>query len=183
MKRVLLLGDSIRMSYQPVVTQSLKGEAEVCGPEDNGRFAKYTLACLQDWLDLFGAPDIVHWNNGIWDCGQRKESMSPLTTLGEYLLDMRRIYQALADTGATVLLATTTPVRDGAEGRTNAIIAEYNQALLNEFANGEAIIHDLHGFVWPEKEVWIRGDDRLHLSEAGIERVGRKVVDFIRNWL
>ena len=33
--KVLLLGDSIRMSYQPLVGQLLVGRASVVGPADN----------------------------------------------------------------------------------------------------------------------------------------------------
>ena len=45
MKKVVLLGDSIRLGYQPYLTELLKGRAEVGGIEDNGRFSLYT-ACL-----------------------------------------------------------------------------------------------------------------------------------------
>ena len=43
MKNVLLLGDSIRMGYEPHVRRKLEGRAEVFGPNENGRFALYTL--------------------------------------------------------------------------------------------------------------------------------------------
>ena len=45
--RVLLLGDSIRGSYQPMVSEMLSGEADVVAPAENGQFALYTLACLK----------------------------------------------------------------------------------------------------------------------------------------
>ncbi len=44
--KVLLLGDSIRMSYQPLVAEILTGRAEVVGPADNCQFALYTLSSL-----------------------------------------------------------------------------------------------------------------------------------------
>ena len=34
-RRGLLLGDSIRMSYQPIVAKKLAPVAEVVGPQDN----------------------------------------------------------------------------------------------------------------------------------------------------
>ena len=52
MKKILLLGDSIRLNYMPMVCKNLYGRAEVYGPEDNCRYAKYTLWCLSDWLQL-----------------------------------------------------------------------------------------------------------------------------------
>lgn len=43
MKRVLLLGDSIRMGYDSMVKELLSDKYEVFFPEDNGRFSSYTL--------------------------------------------------------------------------------------------------------------------------------------------
>ena len=54
MKKVMLLGDSIRLSYQPAVQQKLAGAAEVWGPADNCRFAKYTLWETAAWLGQCG---------------------------------------------------------------------------------------------------------------------------------
>ena len=42
--KVLLLGDSIRMSYQPLVAQLLEGRATVVGPADNCQYSLYTLS-------------------------------------------------------------------------------------------------------------------------------------------
>ncbi|MDP6380967.1 MAG: SGNH/GDSL hydrolase family protein, partial [Phycisphaerae bacterium] len=61
--RVLLLGDSIRMSYAPVVAEALEGVADVVSPEDNGAHTLYTLYRLEAWLaQAGGTPDVIHWN-------------------------------------------------------------------------------------------------------------------------
>ncbi len=39
--KILLLGDSIRKSYQLSVAEKLAGVAEVVGPEDNCQFSTY----------------------------------------------------------------------------------------------------------------------------------------------
>ena len=69
MKNILLLGDSIRMGYDSFVRNKLLGRANVFYPEDNGRYALYTLRALSDWKGALSLPeiDIVHWNNGLWD--------------------------------------------------------------------------------------------------------------------
>lgn len=67
MKRVLLLGDSISMGYREYVRELLAEEADVQYMEENGRFAKYTMWAANQWIRSNGAPDIVHWNNGVWD--------------------------------------------------------------------------------------------------------------------
>ena len=71
-KKILLIGDSIRMGYCRFVRELMQGEAEVFYPEDNCRFAQYTLRGLQDWqaqLGLWNGVDLIHWNNGLWDVG------------------------------------------------------------------------------------------------------------------
>jgi hypothetical protein len=44
--KVLLLGDSIRMSYQRYVARLLEGKETVVGPADNCQYALYTLSSL-----------------------------------------------------------------------------------------------------------------------------------------
>jgi len=61
MSRILLLGDSIRMSYQPHVARLLAGRA------DNGQYDRYIHDSLDRWAKDMGKPDIVHWNHGIHD--------------------------------------------------------------------------------------------------------------------
>ena len=69
MKNLLLLGDSIRMGYDSFVKEKLAERVNVYFPEDNGRFAQYTLRTLSDWKNQLALPEIhvVHWNNGLWD--------------------------------------------------------------------------------------------------------------------
>jgi lysophospholipase L1-like esterase len=67
MKRVLLLGDSIRMGYDSMVKELLSDKYEVFFPEDNGRFSSYTLWQMNQCFKNEGSFDLVHWNNGYWD--------------------------------------------------------------------------------------------------------------------
>ena len=65
MKKVLLLGDSIRMGYDDYVKEELDGKCEVIyDAEDNGRFAAYTLWQANQMFKHHGHFDVVHWNNG-----------------------------------------------------------------------------------------------------------------------
>ncbi len=81
MKNVLLLGDSIRMLYQPKVKELLKGRANVYGPAENGRWSDYTLNSLRFWLPQLPDADIVHWNNGFWDIGDNYQEVPPTRPL------------------------------------------------------------------------------------------------------
>ena len=68
MKKVALLGDSIRLlGYGTKVPELLGEEYEVFQPEDNCRFVKYTLRMLFELREQIQDSDIIHWNNGLWD--------------------------------------------------------------------------------------------------------------------
>ena len=60
MKKVLLLGDSIRMGYQYQLKELLKDECKVIFSDDNGRFASYTLWQANQMFKEYGRFDLVH---------------------------------------------------------------------------------------------------------------------------
>ena len=67
MKKIVLLGDSIRLwGYGTKVPQLLGDEYEVCQPEDNCRFAKYTLRGIFDWNDIIKDADVKELRD---ECG------------------------------------------------------------------------------------------------------------------
>ena len=170
--RVLLLGDSIRMSYMPIVAELLKGQAEVTGPAENCQFSVHTLARLDAWFRELGAPDVVHWNNGLHDVGHnpnREPTQYPLAT---YLANLRDILAELRGTGARVIWATTTPVharrpwRDDVWSWRNEKIDRYNQAALEVMEAEGVPVNDLHALVAADPDALL-AEDMLHLSEQG----------------
>ena len=68
MKKVLLIGDSIRKGYDAYTKDKLAGVAEVVYPAENCRFAEYVLRYLPDWaeeLHVGEELDVIHWNAGL----------------------------------------------------------------------------------------------------------------------
>lgn len=182
MKKVLLLGDSIRLNYMPMVCKNLYGRAEVFGPQDNCRFAKYTLCCLSDWLALCGGtPDIIHWNNGIWDI-TRFQNNECLTPLEHYVEDLSRILKVLRQTGAKIIFATSTPTREGNPIQFTADIARYNAAATRLMQNSGIQVNDLYSLVLPHIHEYIC-DDLVHLTKEGIKQVGNEVTGVIEAYL
>lgn len=182
MKKVLLLGDSIRMGYEPYVRESLKDLAEVCASQNNGCFAKYTLWGVNLWIKEFGIPDIVHWNNGIWDVHHEAPMVEALTPLEEYLETLRRIIQELSRTNAKIIFATTTPVPDDAVGRSNAEIDRYNREAMKLMNAFHIEINDLNAAIRTDKALYI-SEDKLHLNEKGYRLCAEKVVDKVKAYL
>ena len=70
MKKIILIGDSIRMGYDKYVKEALRDTAEVYYPAENCRFATYIMRFVHEWKKKGEWPedaDIVHWNAGLWD--------------------------------------------------------------------------------------------------------------------
>lgn len=186
MKNVVLIGDSIRLNYQHVVVRELKNIADVSYTADNNRFAKYTLAYLGDMLAQHGDADVVHWNNGIWDCMRFTPNTEPLTPLSEYLADMCRIFDEISYycPKAQIVFATTTPIlpyddSDPTRQIFNRDIDRYNAAVTPILRARGAVINDLGSLLSCAPQRYI-SDDRIHLSDAGKEASGVQSANIIR---
>jgi isoamyl acetate esterase len=186
--RVLLLGDSIRMSYQPHVkiTMEPKGEATVTGPAENCRYSAYTLERLPHWLNELGTPDVVHWNNGLHDAGHdpaRDPVQFPLSTYVEHL---KQIIALLRATDARIIWATSTPVHPdrpfSGEGWSwrNEEIDTYNTAALGLMQAEDIPVNDLHSVVWERYGEYL-DEDMLHLNKHGQRACAKAVVSAVRS--
>ncbi len=181
MKKILLLGDSIRMNYAPYVYRKLCDKAQVVTPEENCRFAKYTLHELPAWLKTFGTPDIVHWNNGLWDA-HHFDGVAPLTPVADYAKELERIARLLKATGATVIFATSTPARPENPEWDNGEIQEYNRAAVTVMERNGIAVNPLYGVVAGHEGEYLC-DDLIHLNREGIQKVGQAVVDVLSDLL
>jgi lysophospholipase L1-like esterase len=170
--RLLLLGDSIRMSYQPLVAERLRGRADVVGPADNCQFALYTLSSLGRWLGELGAPDVVHWNNGIHDCGHNPNRAPAQIPLADYLGNLRFILAALRAATPRVVWATMTPQHPQRPFRVdqwswrNEEMARYNAAAESLMRSEGVPVNDLGALVLRQPEELL-AEDQLHLSASG----------------
>jgi lysophospholipase L1-like esterase len=182
MKKVLLLGDSIRMGYEPLVRAQLAGEAEVVAPAENGRFAKHTLWGVNLWIKELGKPDVVHWNNGLWDLHHEAPMIEALTSLDEYVHTIGRILNELQRTGASIIFATTTPVPYDETNRSNAEIDLYNAEAVELMNRHGVEVNDLNRIVKQDLSGCLC-PDRLHMSELGNARLAERVTAAIRPYL
>lgn len=178
--KVLLFGDSIRVSYQDTVAELLKDRADVVGPGENCQFSTFTLDSLDKWLGELGTPDVVHWNNGIHDCGHDPERLPVQIPLYVYVSNLRAILARLSATGAAVIWATTTPIhpdrpfRDDQWSWRNEEIDRYNKEAYGVMWARGVPINDLHALVASNYDLYL-ADDMLHLSEAGAKACGAAV--------
>ncbi|MGN1081697.1 MAG: SGNH/GDSL hydrolase family protein [Acutalibacteraceae bacterium] len=182
MKKVLLLGDSIRLNYMPVVFRELSDAAVVFGPDDNCRYCKYTLWNLDEWMTE-ERYDVIHFNCGIWDL-TRKQSWNyeNFTDAYEYKRDLSKIADALKSVSDRLIVATTTPVKTDSEFHKNADILRYNSVLLKMAEEKGIYVDDLFSLINSDREKYICGDN-IHLSKEGIKAAGTQVANAIRKYL
>lgn len=152
MKKIVLIGDSIRMGYDKYVKDALEGVAKVYYPPKNCNFAQNTLRYLHEWKSKEGWPDdvdLVHWNAGLWDVAEIMGD-APLSSPEHYAEMIGRIDKRIRVLfpGAKVVFATSTAVRE--EGykwtfcRHNAIIEQYNAVALETLKDTDTVINDLY---------------------------------------
>ncbi len=183
-----MLGDSIRISYQPVVAHLLEGKAEVTGPAENCQYSLHTLSSLDRWLAELGRPDIVHWNNGLHDCGHNPLRDPVQFPVEVYRANLQLILQRLKTVTPHVVWATSTPVhpkrpfREDQWSWRNEEIDRYNQAASELMAENHVPVNDLHTTVAGDVNLYL-SEDQLHLSPAGVEVCAQAVVKNISTFL
>lgn len=189
MKEIILLGDSIRMYYQESVKKLLGEDYNISAPNENCMFTAYTLIKLREWLDSFPKPDIIHWNNGLWDTSVRYQEDGCFTPIEEYIANLKKILRELKKTGAKIIFATITPVdpkkavlsENIVSTHQNVDIDRYNKAALEIMKEENVTINDLNSVVQGHISEYIRQDDLIHPTELGVEALSKAVANAIRN--
>jgi len=187
--KVLLLGDSIRMSYQPLVAELLADQAEVVGPAVNGRFSLFTLTSIPDWVGVLGKPDLIHWNNGIHDAGHNPGRSPVQIPIEDYVGNLRRIVKHVRNNlTPRLIFATSTaphPARPFSEegwSWKQGDVERYNEAARRVMEELDVPVNDLHGLVSADPDLLI-SEDQLHLSEEGKKLCARAVAESVAGML
>jgi hypothetical protein len=186
MKKVVLLGDSIRMNYCKYVKSQLEGVAEVYYPDDNCRFAQNLLRFAHDYKKKGGWPDdvdVVHWNAGLWDVMELYGD-EPISTLEYYASVIPRIDKRLRMLypKAKIVFATSTSVLEEEYPsyaiRRNSTIREYNKAAIAALADTDTVINDLYAITENIPREY-RSDMTHFKTEKGAAMLGDKVISVV----
>ena len=179
-KKIILLGDSIRqIGYGASVAETLTNQygCEVWQPDDNCRFASYTLRMCFDYKAQMEGSDVIHWNNGLWDlCDLFGDGA--FTPMDAYVNTMVRIARVLKTYAPTVIFATSTPPSPKMWGHDAERIKAYNAAVVEALTAEGVYINDLFTPVYEDVEGMIC-DDLIHLSDKGIKVCAEKVLSAI----
>ncbi|MCA9191321.1 MAG: SGNH/GDSL hydrolase family protein [Planctomycetales bacterium] len=192
--KVVLIGDSIRLSYASIVSKSLEGQATIISPAANGGDSRNVLKNIQLWA-VQEQPEIIHFNCGIHDTKKSKNSEEFQVSPEQYETNLREIVSSIrAHTNAVILFSTTTPILDLEAGQTraerdyellNSSIVRYNKIAIGVMRSLEVPINDLYHVI-ADSDQSIReliGSDGVHLTSHGQKLAGQSVSAFIRNHL
>ena len=185
MKKILLLGDSIRLGYDFYVRDRMKNIAEVVYPSENCRFSAYLYRHLQDWVAQLNLDrvDAVHFNAGLWDILHLVGDDRPLTdpeVYADYIeRTIRRIRYLLP--GAEIVFAATTPVDEAAFNpnfgkRRNCDIEAFNDLARIAAAKEGAYYNDLYALMKDQPLSYHSDATHFYTPEA-TEILGCRVTD------
>ncbi|MEI8063220.1 MAG: SGNH/GDSL hydrolase family protein [Verrucomicrobiota bacterium] len=196
MKNVYIIGDSISLGYTPEVTRLLDGRARVTHSPGNAQYSSFGLRNLKAWLgeERF---DLIHFNWGCWDRHYLDSMADPLepsvakfkrdgvrrTTPEQYAANIEAIVKILQTTGARLIWASSTPLRD--DGKLVCKpeeVAPYNAVAARVMAAYGIAINDLYACALPELDRLISSDG-CHFTDDGYRHLGRQVAAVIQGEL
>lgn len=171
--RVLLIGDSISIGYEPAVRKLLAGKANVYRIPNNGGPTTNGVFMLDSWLgDKHW--DVIHFNFGLHDLKRLSDGKQqvPPEAYGRYL---GLILERLQRTGAKLIWASTTPVPAGNVNppRIPADVATYNQ-IARRVMGDQVRVNDLYAFALPQLSR-IQQPVNVHFTPAGSEALAAEV--------
>ncbi|MDX2035637.1 MAG: GDSL-type esterase/lipase family protein [Isosphaeraceae bacterium] len=184
--RVLLLGDSIRLGYEPEAAELLKGRAKILAPKSNGGDSANILAKIDEWIDEFD-PEIIHWNCGLHDLKKSKSDGTHQVSLDRYESNLRAIVDKIRrHPRIDLVFASTTPIIDARHAarkatfdRFEADVVRYNDRAISVMTELGIPVHDLHRVVEKEGGERLLGADGTHYTSEGSRRLAAAVADVI----
>jgi len=174
------------MSYQPLVIEKLKGQAEVWGPEANCRHSFWALHHFNEWVQARN-PDILHFNFGIHDTVIMPDGKCQIV-LEQYRLCLER-FIGRAGNGPKMIWATSTPRYRKQEGQPLSQwpkwteIDDYNAAALEIVKAYGLAVNDLHQVIMDNDYIKCLQEDGCHMTDFGKQVLCDAVVKAIRKLL
>jgi lysophospholipase L1-like esterase len=197
---VLILGDSISISYTRPARKKLEGVANVVRPmrkdgrgPDNCGDTTIGLATIDRWLGD-RKWDVIHFNWGLWDlCYRHPESKAQgnrdkangrvSTTPEQYEKNLEALVARLQRTSAKLVWASTTLVPEGEVGRFVGDDAKYNAIAARVMARHQIPVNDLHALSASFPPEMFVGPGDVHFTGEGADRLAAQVAEAIRKQL
>jgi hypothetical protein len=189
---VLIIGDSISVSYTLPVRLRLEGIANVIRPLENCGSTLMIPEKLDHWLGQTKWA-VIHFNAGLHDLehvqyenvAPGKQIMVPVekgprwVSIDSYRSNLEKIVERLKKTGAKLVFATTTPVPVGERNRVPEDVALYNDAALAVMREHGVLIDDLNSAVVGSAYRFQKPQD-VHFDQEGSDILADHVAASIK---
>jgi acyl-CoA thioesterase-1 len=183
--RVLIIGDSISIGYQPALREALKGKANVhrpatnCGPTTRG------VEQIEQWLatdNSGGKWDVIHFNFGLHDVRHFDDQAKATdadkghrqVSEAEYEKNLELLVTRMKQTGAKLIFALTTPVPPSSVGRVPGDEVRYNEIARRVMQKHGVAIDDLYSFALP-RLAEIQLPANVHFKPEGSQQLADQV--------
>ena len=186
MKKILLIGDSIRMGYDHYVKERMANVAEVYFPNTNCGNSTMVLRSLHTWADDLKLYDVdaVHFNTGLWDT-IRIYGDGTMLHPENYADNLERIIRRIQFLfpKAKIIFATSTPVQEenyieDFETRHNCDIEAFNRIACEALPKHGVVINDLYELMRDVPDEYY--SDQTHFyTAAATERLGYQVAHIL----
>ncbi len=192
---VMIIGDSISLSYTPIVAELLKGKANVVHSKGNSNDTATGVACVKKWVTQVPGVekwDVIHFNWGLHDLKRVKRnekgivvkfsddpSDPPNNDIAKYEENMRKVVADLKATGAKLIFATTTPYPAGVKpARVPEDAVKYNEVALKIMKEENIEVDDLYTAILP-KLAELQMPVNVHFKPEGSKFLAKLVAESI----
>lgn len=195
LKKVMLIGDSIRLGYQPYTSLYLMDKAEIRGPESSCGHTFEILENAYKWLTEEGEV-IYHISACHHDIMTVPfNSRKNLVDISDYVTNIQRIikYIHMVNPQALIIWGTSTPVVDEkvqanlhtvkGNGLYNEDVVKYNDAAVKEVTRLGIPVNDLYAYVLDGNPERIMMEDGIHFNETGYQLLGEQVANALQVFL
>lgn len=189
--RVLSVGDSISMNYEPHARAALHGVANYHRIEDNCWSTHRGVAFMAYWLGDYTRKglgwDVILFNSGMHDMKQTVLHGAYAVPLDVYKTNLRKEIEIMMKTGASLVFVTTTPVPNDCGSaqyafRSKGAEEDFNRAAREVLKDFPMIrICDLAKFV-NESNVydnWRKGKEVHYWKEEEQKPLGKVVAEAV----
>lgn len=181
---VVLVGDSIRMGYAPLVARRLEGKAIVVSAKANGEDTRNVLKNLDEWV-ITQSPAVVHLNAGLHDL--KRTPKGHQVPIADYERNLKTILERIRnETRAAIIFATTTPILDALHAerkagfdRLEADVERYNAVAVSVMNQLRIPVNDLHRVVESAGTRAVMAGDGTHYTQEGYETLAAVVAESI----
>jgi len=177
---VLLVGDSIRIGYAPMVKQQLANKAIVKWPDENCEDSGKILNNIEKYIEV-NKPDLIYINCGLHDIKSERGTNNKKIPIETYENNLNKIISIIKSKNIKILWATTTPVIEEWNNkiqsfdRLNKDIIQYN-AIASKvmFSQGIRVIDHYQVIEKADKQAAFKKDG-VHYTDKGSEILSAKV--------